>query len=261
MGDVSANANALREERIVLLHAIADACTSEKVPVKALGGVAVMLRAPHAPVAVRRIPGDLDVAVPQGAHRALERALGAAGMQPQRDFNLQRGTRRQIWWAEDAKGHVDVFLGRFDMCHALDLEPNFASDHPAISATDLLLTKLQVVQMSDKDVRDIVALLATHEIGGTAVGDHIDDRRVADILGDDWGYYTTVSDNLVRLPEAAGRFGDELREVASTQGERLLGVLKGATKTRRFRARARIGRRKRWYRLPEETLEEDALDC
>jgi hypothetical protein len=59
---------------------------------------------------------------------------------------------------------VDVFLGEFKMCHRLDLDDRLGVDHPALPAADLLLTKLQVLELNRKDVTDVAALLTTHKL-------------------------------------------------------------------------------------------------
>ena len=46
---------------------------------------------------------------------------------------------------------LDVFLDRFEMCHQLDLRDRLGLEPPTLPLADLLLTKLQVVETTDKD--------------------------------------------------------------------------------------------------------------
>ena len=224
------------------------------VPVRALGGVGVTLRAPDAPAALRRASEDLDLAAPRRARREIEKAFGAAGLEAEREFNALQGSRRQIWWTPDRSTHVDVFLGEFAMCHRLDLDHRLAVDHAAMPAADLLLMKLQVVHLNLKDVQDLAALLTTHEVGEGDDQGVIDRGRIHDVLGADWGFHTTAGDNLERLGDLVAEHAPEAEARVHSQSAALREELDAAPKTRGFRIRAKVGRRRRWYELPEESL-------
>jgi len=237
---------------IALARRLVDAI--EHVPLRALGGVGVALRAAHAAPPLRRASEDLDLAAPRRARRAIEDAFAAAGLIAEREFNALQGSRRQIWWTPDRATHVDVFLGEFAMCHRLDLDDRLEVDHAALPAADLLLMKLQVVHLNFKDVQDLAALLTTHELGD---GDHegvIDRRRLQEVLGADWGFHTTAGDNLERLGDLVAEHVPEAEEHVREQSEALREQLDAAPKTRGFKMRAKVGRRRRWYELPEESL-------
>jgi hypothetical protein len=224
------------------------------VPVRALGGVGVALRAPGAPAALRRASEDLDLAAPRRARREIEEAFGAAGLEAEREFNALQGSRRQIWWTPDRSTHVDVFLGEFAMCHRLDLDDRLGVDHAAMPAADLLLMKLQVVHLNLKDVQDLAALLTTHELGEGDDQGVINRGRIQDVLGADWGFHTTAGDNLERLGDLVAEHAPEAEARVRSQTAVLREELDAAPKTRGFRIRAKVGRRRRWYELPEESL-------
>jgi hypothetical protein len=227
---------------------------ADGVPLRALGGVGVVLRAPAAAPALRRSIEDLDVAVPRRARREVEDAFAAAGLLAEREFNALQGNRRQIWWTPDQSTHVDVFLGEFAMCHQLDLDERLGVDHPAMPAADLLLMKLQVVHLNLKDVQDLAALLTTHELGDGDGEGVIDRGRLRDVLGGDWGFYTTAGDNLEKLGDLVRDHAPEAESRVREQSAALREELEAAPKTRAFRMRAKVGRRRRWYELPEESL-------
>ena len=240
-----------REELIAFARRLIDA---SDVPLRAMGGVGVALRAPDADRALQRSYADVDVAAPRRARRAVEDAMTAAGLEPEREFNALNGARRQIWWTADRSLHVDVFLGEFAMCHRLDLEPGLQTSGPALAAADLLLTKLQVVELNLKDAQDAAALLTTHALAEDGDETAISLRRLRDVLAADWGFYTTASDNLERLPDVVAAHAPEVAGTLAGPCRDLLAELEAAEKSRAFRLRAKVGRRKRWYELPEETL-------
>jgi hypothetical protein len=221
---------------------------------RALGGLGIELRAADADPLLRRGYGDVDLAAPKRARREVEDVMRAAELTGEPEFNALQGARRQIWWTPDRSTHVDVFLGEFKMCHRLDLDGRLEVDHPALPAADLLLTKLQVVELNRKDVTDAAALLTTHAIGDGDEPGVIDRGRVVDVLAADWGFYTTATDNLDRLPELVRELSPELAEQVTAAARELRQAADDAPKSRAFNLRARVGRRKRWYELPDESI-------
>jgi hypothetical protein len=121
-------------------------------------------------------------------------------------------------------------------------------------AADLLLMKLQVVELNRKDAIDVAALLSTHRLDRDDADGVIGLDRVTSVLGDDWGFYTTFSDNLARLPAIVEEVDGEVAVEVSAACHELESQLEAAPKSRAFRMRARVGRRKRWYELPDESL-------
>ena len=147
-----------------------------------------------------------------------------------------------------------MFLGEFAMCHRLDLDERLGVDHPALPAADLALMKLQIVELNHKDVTDLAALLTTHTLGDDDGDGSINRHRLVDVLAADWGFYTTTGDNLERVPGLVSEIDEELgQHVAATAGQ-IREEIERAPKSRAFKLRARIGRRKRWYEVPDESI-------
>jgi Uncharacterised nucleotidyltransferase len=212
------------------------------VAVRALGGVGVLL---HCPQALSRGPhrefADLDVAVPRDASRQAPAVFEAAGYEPDRRFNARMGDRRMIF--RGPVGKVDVFVGAFEMCHRLDLSPRLALERDTLTASDLLMTKLQIVEVNQKDVVDAALLLSEHELG-EGPGDHIDVAYLATLVYDDWGLWRTATQTLGVIAER--------RDDVAARAHGVVDALNDLPKGKRFRLRARVGERKRWYELPDE---------
>ena len=70
--------------------------------------------------------------------------------------------------------HVDVFLDTFRMDHDIALLRRLEIEPYTVSLSDLLLTKLQIFRMTEKDLRDIITLLADVDVGDSdrAGADH-----------------------------------------------------------------------------------------
>jgi hypothetical protein len=240
-----------------MLHELHAAAAERGAAVNALGGVGVSLRAGALPPGLQRDHGDLDVVIRRSDRRAVEDSLATIGLIPDELFNRQIGHKRQIWWTADGADHVDVFLGRFEMCHAIDLDDRVDDSHPSLPATDLLLTKLQVVELNAKDVRDAGALLCRVELSAEDRPATISVRRLGEVLGGDWGFYTTFGDNLERIPEELAAYAPEEVGAVRENAERIAEAIETAPKTRGWRMRAKVGRRKRWYTLPDESIDDD----
>jgi hypothetical protein len=182
--------------------------------------------------------------------RIAEASLSDVGLEPDREINVAHGSSRQVWWTADRRLHLDLFLGSFRMCHTLELEErlNASEDGPALGIGDLLLTKLQIVRLTGKDVRDLGALLRTNEPDG---------ERIADACARDWGLFTTVDDNLAALPPLVREIDPDAADIVQSRAEQLRADIAAAPKTRAWRLRSRLGRRVRWFEEPEEVIDEE----
>ena len=75
---------------------------------------------------------------------------------------------------------VDVMVDRLVMCHTLDLRPSLKNSSLTLDPADLLLSKLQIIELNGKDVHDITHLLSGVGIdgrGGRAIHQHGPVRR------------------------------------------------------------------------------------
>ncbi|HEX4687460.1 MAG TPA: hypothetical protein VH228_11815 [Nocardioides sp.] len=227
--------------------------------IRLLGGVGVALH-DHRPVpaALERGYGDLDVVVPPKAARQTTAAMTAAGYVPNERFNALHGAQRMLFYDTANKRQVDVFVGVFAMCHRLDLSGRLDQHPYSLDAADLLLTKLQIHEINRKDLVDAVRLLLTHENadiagGGDGSTNAMSLDRLRSVTSADWGWFTTVTDNLQLVRSAAS----ELLEpddagVVETRADEIDAGLRAAPKSMRWKARSVVGRKTPWYELPEE---------
>jgi hypothetical protein len=233
--------------------------SSTDLRIRLLGGVGVALH-DHRPVpaALERGYGDLDVVVPPKSTRQTTAALTAAGYAPNDRFNALHGARRMLFYDTVHKRQVDVFVGVFAMCHRLDLSGRL-DEHPySLDAADLLLTKLQIHEINRKDLVDAVRLLLTHENADIAGGG--DGRvnamsldRLRSVTCADWGWFTTVTDNLRLVRGAASELLEpDEAGLVQTRVDEIDAGLRRAPKSMRWKARSVVGRKTPWYELPEE---------
>ncbi len=218
--------------------------------VRLLGGIAIrLLLADRFDQAFDRPYRDVDVICGRKDGRGLEELLAARGWAPAAEFNALNGSRRLLFHDPASEAQVDVFVGEFSMCHALPLADSLDRPGPSLPATDLVMTKLQIVELNAKDRSDLYALLSGCDVGD---GDPaaIEPARMASLTGRDWGLHHTFELNLARLRE--GVSSGEGPASASTAIDALIAAMEAEPKSRAWKMRARIGERKRWYELPEE---------
>ncbi|MGC4110133.1 MAG: hypothetical protein QM747_06855 [Nocardioides sp.] len=235
------------------------------LPIRLLGGVGVALH-DHRPVpaALERGYGDLDVVVPPKSAKQTTAALTAAGYQPNERFNALHGAQRMLFYDTDNKRQVDVFVGVFSMCHRLDLSSRLDQHPYALDAADLLLTKLQIHEINRKDLVDAVRLVLTHENadiagGGDGRTSSMSLDRLRSVTSSDWGWFTTVTDNLALVRTAAGELLDPPdSELVQGRVDVIDEALRSAPKSMRWKARSVVGRKTPWYELPEEVGGEHA---
>src|ERR1700674_202625 len=223
--------------------------------IRALGGVAGRMQAPTAPPLPLRSIGDIDIATRQGGWRALAEFLKSAGYAADDMFNALNGARRLLFFDHVNNRKLDVFVGEFDMCHSIPVTGRLHKDPMTVPLAELLLTKLQIVQLTERDLRDIYSLTYHHKISD-GDGSGIEADFIADLCAKDWGLWrtctSTIQQSLARLPEypmpadAAQLVTERLKELSR--------VLEKAPKSARWKLRSRVGDKVRWYNEPEENL-------
>ena len=243
------------EEARRIIKAAADA----GLAIRAVGGVGVALIAPTiGHLEPRRTYHDIDLVAPAGT-APVTRLMTALGYEPARDFNTLNGSERLLF--HDAGGRrIDVFIDTLRMCHELPFRDRLAqAAWPwTLPPADLLLSKLQIVELTDRDAQDVQAMLADHELTESD-RDGIGLPRICEVCGNDWGWWRTVDDNLASLLArwSASMTADEsaragARSRARERAQALRAALAACPRSIGWRARAAVGTRIRWYDLPEE---------
>jgi hypothetical protein len=224
------------------------------VTLRVTGGVGVALTCDSASSdLLARAYSDIDMVGHAKERQPIIDLLSQMGYVPDEAFNALHGARRLFFWDEANGRQFDVFLDKVEMCHVIDLRQRLRGPGPALSSADLLLMKLQIVESNEKDLRDIVCLLTDQDFTDGA-DEGIDLAYLAGLAADDWGLWRTVT----MVAERADRWAQQMSGLASrervhSQVCRFVRALEEIPKSRAWRMRARIGERKQWYALPEES--------
>jgi hypothetical protein len=230
------------------------AATDAGVTLRLVGGVAVRFSCPSSTKeALRRSYRDADFVGRGGETRKLKDLFANLGYVPRETFNAMQGGRRLIFNDMGNNRRIDIFQDYFEMCHKFDLRKRLSQRPDTLPIADLLETKLQIVQMNDKDYRDALALLLDHELGADDLGETLNGDHVVGLCKDDWGIYRTFTGSLEKLIGNVDRYQLEGadRSKAEARAQRLLEDIEAAPKSLKWKMRARVGERVPWYETPE----------
>jgi len=233
---------------------VVESAATAGLTIRVLGGVAVRMQAPSETPLMPRSVGDIDLAIKQGGWRALADFLKSSGYAADDMFNALNGARRLLFFDHTNHRKMDVFVGEFEMCHSIPIAGRLEKQPMTIPLAELLLTKLQIVQLTERDIRDIYSMAYHHPVSA-GDGSGIEGDFIAGLCAKDWGLWRTCTST---IEQSIARLSDYglAHEVSELIAARLSGLSKQielAPKTARWKLRARVGDRIRWYDEPEET--------
>jgi hypothetical protein len=196
---------------------------------------------------------DIDLVAPSGTERRATRLLTDLGYSGEKEFNARHGASRLVFWDRARDRKLEVFLGTLVMSHTLPIAERLNIETETVPLAELFLTKLQIVELNEKDVTDMLSLLIAFEVGASDV-DQINAEHIALLCARDWGLHHTVHRTLERLATdpPSYQLSEAHRTVVDERIGKLRQALEAKPKSVAWRLRARVGERVRWYEEPEE---------
>jgi hypothetical protein len=237
---------------------IVDNAEKQNVVLRLFGGMAIRFHCPSANHrGLQRKYADIDFMGLTSQSKQIKKLFPDLGYTPRDIFNAMQGRRRLVFNDLENERRVDIFLDVFEMCHKLEFKDRLSLDSPTIPLADLLATKLQVVEITDREYRDIIALVHDHELGDSDAHEMINVSYLAKLCAEDWGMYKTFSINIATILSGVGNFelSAESRELVKKRLEGLRSRIENAPKSVGWKMRAKIGEKKRWYEVPEADKE------
>src|ERR1700694_4541128 len=187
------------EDPIDEAQRVAEAAKSKKLGLKLLGGAGIHLHSPSAgKPPLKRKYGDLDYAIAKKDRKAVLEFFPSLGYEANERFNLMQGDRRLYFYDVAHSRQVDVFIDTIQMSHNIDLRKRLGHVGPCASASDLLLSKLQIYEVNRKDMVNVIALRLDHPIASND-DEAIDAVYIARLASDDWRFYRTLQVNIEKL--------------------------------------------------------------
>jgi hypothetical protein len=237
------------------MHRLIDAAHANSLLLRAIGGLAIRVKSGDIQRFFHREYHDLDFVAADTERKRIEPFFQEMGYESNRQFNLLNGAKRQIYLDPNSDRHVDIFVGKFEMCHKLPLNGRLEIDPVTVPLAELLLSKAQIVELNHKDALDIASLLLYNETGDTDDG-RINLAYIAKICSQDWGLYKTTSISLKRVEEVVR--DEKLNLTESERGLILKRVseihqaFEAMPKSLAWQMRDKVGTRVRWYEEVEE---------
>ena len=232
------------------------AANAKGIPLKLLGGQAVRVLCPLFPHRARD-DQDMDFACVASRKREVIDFFGELGFRGDARFNTLHGDRQMYFTTADGATSVDVIMDRLNMCHVLEFTDRIDRLPDTLDVADLVLSKLQIVELNQKDVHDLLHLFSAFEAKPGDEPETVGLDRIGSVVSGDWGWWRTTTMNLDKLAQLAdGEHHDLLPQARrfepADQARRVRAFCDEVPKTLKWKLRAKVGDRVQWYELPEE---------
>jgi hypothetical protein len=224
---------------------------------RVIGSLAFQMRCPqfgYLQAALGRAYTDIDFAAYSKQCTPIQGLLTSLGYTENREVFIGSEGIRAIFDKPETGLHVDVFYEKLDFCHTINWKDRLEVDSPTIPLAELLLEKMQIVKINEKDVIDTIMLLLEHPLGD---GDQetINIQRVAKLCAEDWGLWRTTTMNLDKVQKLAQGYEQltaEQKQKVETQVKTAFVHLESEPKPMAWKLRARVGDRLKWYKDVDE---------
>lgn len=241
---------------------ILDAATEKQITIRLMGASAIVTHSPHYAYLLKEVGRkltDLDFMGNSKDFDKVRQLMQSLGYQTMRTGMMLASTsvgERSIYDHPTRHIHVDVFFDKLKMCHTIDFRKRLNADPITISLADILLEKMQIVRINEKDILDTIVLLSEHELGNHDT-DTVNADYISRLLSENWGFYYTTTMNLNKIKERLPKYprlSEENIENVRTKVDGLLQAIESRPKSSSWKIRARIGTRKQWYEEVEEIV-------
>ncbi|HTO99927.1 MAG TPA: hypothetical protein VMJ64_01030 [Anaerolineales bacterium] len=239
------------------LKRILKASDEAGVLLRVIGSLAFQIHCPkygYLQQAMGRAYTDIDFAGYGRQTKAVQELMAKLGYVDNQEVFIVSGGERSIFDRSEIGLHIDVFWEKLDFCHVIRWTGRLEVDSPSIPLAELLLEKMQIVQINEKDVIDTIMLLLEHPLGNVDK-ETINIRRVAELCAADWGLWRTTTMNLNKvrvLAQGYDQLTPEQKAMIETQVNGALARVEAEPKTLAWRLRARVGDRVKWYKDVDE---------
>ncbi len=197
---------------------------------------------------------DIDLAGLSKQSAKIASVIEGFGYVENTSMTMATGGKRLVFEKPKSKDHIDVFLDNLDFEHRIKLKDRLEIEDSTLSLSDLLLSKLSISRLNEKDIRDIITILKDLPFGNQDLPGIVNADYITRLCSEDWGLYHDVLDSIAECLGALGSY-----ELNSADDERVLQALRalrtslvGSKKTRRWRMRALVGERAPWRKTVEE---------
>ena len=236
---------------------ISEASTQAGIILRVIGSLAFQMHCPkygYLQAAMGRAYTDIDFAGYRSQSKEVRALMAGLGYSENQEVFIVSEGDRAIFANPETDLHVDVFYDKLDFCHVISWNERLEIDAPTIPLSEMLLEKMQIVKINEKDVIDSIMLLLEHPLGNKDK-ETINIARIAELCAKDWGLWRTTTMNLEKVKQLAQSYpqlsGKEKEQVAS-QVDLALKRIADEPKNMAWRLRDRVGDRVKWYKDVDE---------
>lgn len=201
-----------------------------------------------------RVYTDIDFAAYRKQAKGLQALMAGLGYTENREVFIVSEGDRAIFDKYGTDLHVDIFYDKLDFCHVISWNGRLEVDSPTIPLAEMLLEKMQIVKINEKDIIDTIMLLLEHPLDDND-DEVINIARVAQLCGSDWGLWRTTTMNLEKVNLMAQSYPQlseqQKAEVTAKVGQAQASIEK-EPKSMAWRLRSRVGDRVKWYKDVDE---------
>jgi hypothetical protein len=227
------------------------------VILRVIGSLAFQMHCPkygYLQAAMGRAYTDIDFAGYRNQTREVQELMKSLGYEEVREVIIMSEGDRSIFNHQQNDFHVDVFYDKLDFSHVISWNNRLEVDNPTIPLAELLLEKMQIFQINEKDIIDTIMLLLEHPFGDSD-DEVINIDRIAQLLAKDWGLWRTTTMNLSKVKQMAGSYTqleDTKQAHVVSQVDLAQDRIEAEPKSTGWRLRARVGDRVKWYKEVDE---------
>jgi len=256
MGKYSEIRQDFLEERTRILQALAED-ENQHIILRLIGALAFRTHCPeygYLQEALGRVFTDIDFASYHRFYKDIQRLLAELGYEEDKTVSRLFGEHRMLFHDLAFGRHIDVFFDELHFCHTLPLVGRLEAEALTLPLAELLIEKMQIVQINGKDQIDAIMLLREHPIGEKDEKT-INSTIITGLTSSNWGLWRTVTGNLALLKEFLPKYSqlaEEDRRVVGERIDQLRERIDTAPKRVQWKVRARIGERVKWYEDVEE---------
>jgi hypothetical protein len=250
---------------------IVEEATQKGIHLRLLGAIAIRLNSLNQADLFLRLDRlnaedkftDIDLAAYSKERAEVRRLLQGLDFAVNQQSLMMHGNSRMIFENAQKGYSIDVFFDRLRFSH--DVE--FGRDphegrlglHPlTLPLADLVLEKLQIHEINEKDLKDLVLLFAANSIGNMERETVINGRHIASTLSNDWEFWYEAKLNLEKLQKFVANYVGDKRvdaQVGTTirgRIEELTRLIDEEPKSKDWQKRSKAGPQKKWWRDVEE---------
>ncbi len=239
------------------LKRILKASEEAGVLMRVIGSLAFQMHCPkygYLQQAMGRAYTDLDFAAYAKQQKPIQTLMGQLGYVDNQEIFIVSGGERSIFDRAEIGLHIDIFWEKLDFCHIIRWTGRLEVDSPSIPLAELLLEKMQIVQINEKDIIDTIMLLLEHPLGDSD-RETINIKRIAELCAADWGLWRTTTMNLGKvraISQGYEQLTPEQKNSVEAQVQKALTRIDQEPKSMAWRLRARVGDRVKWYKEVDE---------